>query len=76
VAITVDRYNPCALVNKGNCAFVNGEIEKAAELFQEALEVNCRVDFPLFSCFLTRLQGRFHVPGGAVQSGFGSQAAA
>ena len=40
LAMTADRYNPSALVNKGNCSYVNGEIEKAVELYQEALAVD------------------------------------
>lgn len=40
LAMAADRYNPSGLVNKGNCAFVNGEVDRAMELFQEALAVD------------------------------------
>jgi len=32
LAVRHDRYNAKALVNKGNCLFANGELEKAKEL--------------------------------------------
>lgn len=32
-----DRYNPSALTNKGNTVFANGDYEKAAEFYKEAL---------------------------------------
>ncbi|KAK3576957.1 hypothetical protein CHS0354_005962 [Potamilus streckersoni] len=37
VAMQADRYNPAALVNKGNVVFVKGDHEKAREFFREAL---------------------------------------
>lgn len=33
LAVRHDRYNAKALVNKGNCLFANGELEKAKELY-------------------------------------------
>lgn len=33
----MDRYNPSALTNKGNTIFANGDYEKAAEFYKEAL---------------------------------------
>lgn len=38
-AIAADKYNPSALVNKGNCLFVNDEVEKAIEFYTEALQI-------------------------------------
>lgn len=38
-AVRHDRYNAKALVNKGNCLFMNGEYERAKELFLEAIGV-------------------------------------
>ena len=38
-AITADRYNPCALVNKGNILFKDGKLEKARDYYQEALSI-------------------------------------
>lgn len=37
LAINSDRYNPAALTNKGNTVFANGDCEKAAEFYKEAL---------------------------------------
>lgn len=38
VAMTADRYNPYALVNKGNVLFTKGDFEKAREFYREALQ--------------------------------------
>lgn len=37
MAMNADRYNPAALINKGNIIFVKQDYEKAAEFFKEAL---------------------------------------
>lgn len=37
LAMTADRYNPAALINKGNTVFVKQDYEKAAEFYKEAL---------------------------------------
>ncbi|XP_056353900.1 intraflagellar transport protein 88 homolog isoform X2 [Oenanthe melanoleuca] len=37
LAVNSDRYNPAALTNKGNTVFANGDYEKAAEFYKEAL---------------------------------------
>lgn len=37
LAMMADRYNPAALINKGNTLFVQGDLEKAGEFFKEAL---------------------------------------
>uniref|UniRef100_A0A3Q3FHF0 Intraflagellar transport protein 88 homolog n=1 Tax=Labrus bergylta TaxID=56723 RepID=A0A3Q3FHF0_9LABR len=37
LAMNADRYNPAALINKGNTVFVKQDHEKAAEFFKEAL---------------------------------------
>ncbi|XP_061428942.1 LOW QUALITY PROTEIN: intraflagellar transport protein 88 homolog [Lethenteron reissneri] len=36
-AMAADRYNPQALVNKGNCLFLGGSAEQAADYYREAL---------------------------------------
>ncbi|VDN38210.1 unnamed protein product [Gongylonema pulchrum] len=36
-ALSLDRYNASALVNRGNIFFVLGDIEKAAQYYKEAL---------------------------------------
>jgi len=40
VAVKADRYNARALVNKGNCLFVNAEFERAKEVYLEAIGVS------------------------------------
>ena len=35
---TADSYNAAAFVNLGNCSFKKGDVEKAKELYQVALE--------------------------------------
>jgi intraflagellar transport protein 88 len=40
MAMASDRYNPLALVNRGNCSFMKKEWERAAEFYQEALQVD------------------------------------
>lgn len=37
MAMSADRYNPAALINKGNTVFVRQDYEKAGEFFKEAL---------------------------------------
>lgn len=49
LAITADRYNPAALVNKGNCLFANGQYEKAREYYQEAYNVEASCTEALFN---------------------------
>merc|ERR1711871_423341 len=39
LAVRHDRYNAKALVNKGNCLFASGELEKAKELYLESIGV-------------------------------------
>lgn len=42
-ALTNDRYNPNALVNKGNVYYARGEYDKAREFYREAFanEASC-----------------------------------
>ncbi|XP_065908440.1 intraflagellar transport protein 88 homolog [Dysidea avara] len=35
----INRYNPFALVNKGNCLFTSGQYEKVSECYPEALSI-------------------------------------
>ncbi len=37
LAMNADRYNPAALINKGNLVYVRQDYEKAAEFYKEAL---------------------------------------
>lgn len=37
MAMSADRYNPAALINKGNTVFEKQDYEKAAEFYKEAL---------------------------------------
>ena len=39
IALAADRYDAKALVNKGNCHFVNGDITSAKDLYLEAVGV-------------------------------------
>lgn len=38
LAMNADRYNPAALINKGNTVFIKQDYEKAAEFYKEALK--------------------------------------
>lgn len=38
IALEADRYNEKALVNKGNCCFIDGDFVSAKELYLEAIE--------------------------------------
>ncbi|XP_062614116.1 intraflagellar transport protein 88 homolog, partial [Saccostrea cucullata] len=38
LAMSADRYNPAALVNKGNVLYARGDYEKAREFYKEALQ--------------------------------------
>eukprot|EP00929_Paragymnodinium_shiwhaense_P016842 TRINITY_DN12548_c1_g2_i2.p1 TRINITY_DN12548_c1_g2~~TRINITY_DN12548_c1_g2_i2.p1 ORF type:complete len:814 (-),score=200.11 TRINITY_DN12548_c1_g2_i2:227-2668(-) len=40
IAVKADRYNARALVNKGNCMFMNGEADRAKEVYLEAIGVS------------------------------------
>lgn len=40
IAVKADRYNARALVNKGNCMFMNDEFEGAKEVYLEAIGVS------------------------------------
>lgn len=37
LAMNADRYNPAALINKGNTLYLKQDYEKAAEFYKEAL---------------------------------------
>ena len=39
IAINADRYNAHALVNKGNCLYMNGEYGKAADYYKDAMDI-------------------------------------
>ncbi|RDD37238.1 Intraflagellar transport protein 88-like protein [Trichoplax sp. H2] len=54
LAITSDRYNPNAMVNKGNCLFTAKEYEKAQEYYKEALNVEASCVEALYNLGLTK----------------------
>ncbi|KXJ23694.1 intraflagellar transport protein 88 homolog [Exaiptasia diaphana] len=49
LAMSADRYNPAALVNKGNCLYAQGEFEKAREFYQEAYNVEATCTESLYN---------------------------
>eukprot|EP00118_Oscarella_pearsei_P028332 m.1902 g.1902 ORF g.1902 m.1902 type:complete len:844 (+) comp8022_c0_seq1:68-2599(+) len=49
LAVSSDRYNPCALVNRGNCFYLKKDWEKAADYYQEALQVEASCTEALFN---------------------------
>lgn len=48
-AISLDRYNPYALVNKGCCLYRSQQYEKAGEYFREALSVEATCSSALYN---------------------------
>ncbi|XP_045196090.1 intraflagellar transport protein 88 homolog isoform X2 [Mercenaria mercenaria] len=53
VAMTADRYNPYALVNKGNVLYSKGDFEKAREFYREALQNDSSCVEALYNLGLT-----------------------
>uniref|UniRef100_A0A8C0WJX6 Intraflagellar transport protein 88 homolog n=1 Tax=Castor canadensis TaxID=51338 RepID=A0A8C0WJX6_CASCN len=53
LALSADRYNPSALSNKGNAVFANGDYEKAAEFYKEALRNDSSCTEALYNLGLT-----------------------
>ncbi|TKS67688.1 Intraflagellar transport protein 88 -like protein [Collichthys lucidus] len=53
LAMNADRYNPAALINKGNTVFVKQEYEKAAEFYKEALRNDSSCTEALYNLGLT-----------------------
>ncbi|KAF6119090.1 intraflagellar transport 88 [Phyllostomus discolor] len=53
LAVSSDRYNPSALTNKGNTVFANGDYEKAAEFYKEALRNDSSCTEALYNIGLT-----------------------
>ncbi|GAB5566212.1 intraflagellar transport protein 88 homolog isoform X1 [Prionailurus iriomotensis] len=53
LAVNSDRYNPSALTNKGNTVFANGDYEKAAEFYKEALRNDSSCTEALYNIGLT-----------------------
>jgi len=49
LAVRNDRYNAKALVNKGNCLFVKGDLEKSRELYLEAIGVEADCSEAIFN---------------------------
>lgn len=55
-AIRSDRYNAKALVNKGNCLFVNGELGRAREMYLEAVGVEADCIEAIYNLGLVNLK--------------------
>ncbi|KAA0715858.1 Intraflagellar transport protein 88 -like protein [Triplophysa tibetana] len=53
LAMSADRYNPAALINKGNTEFVKEDYEKAAEFYKEALRNDSSCTEGLYNLGLT-----------------------
>uniref|UniRef100_A0A3B4DP92 Intraflagellar transport protein 88 homolog n=1 Tax=Pygocentrus nattereri TaxID=42514 RepID=A0A3B4DP92_PYGNA len=53
LAMNADRYNPAALINKGNTVFVKEDYEKAAEFYKEALRNDSSCTEALYNLGLT-----------------------
>lgn len=66
VALNADRYNQQALINRGNCYFVNDEYEFAKELYLEAIGVEADCVQALFNLGLSNL--RLNQPDEAIQA--------
>ncbi|XP_019856769.1 PREDICTED: intraflagellar transport protein 88 homolog [Amphimedon queenslandica] len=49
LAIQMDRYNPLALVNKGNCLYAQGQYQSSVEYYQEALSVEATCSEALYN---------------------------
>jgi len=47
--MAADRYNPSALVNKGNVLFSRNEFEKALQFYKEALAIESSCVEALFN---------------------------
>ncbi|KAL3107651.1 hypothetical protein niasHT_018849 [Heterodera trifolii] len=52
-ALSLDRYNTNALVNRGNIHFCAGELKLALHMYREALQVDAASTAALFNCGLT-----------------------
>ncbi|KAG5283099.1 hypothetical protein AALO_G00038280 [Alosa alosa] len=53
MAMSADRYNPAALINKGNTVFERQDYEKAAEFYKEALRNDSSCTEGLYNLGLT-----------------------
>lgn len=56
VALASDRYDAKALVNKGNCLFVNGDITSAKDLYLEAIGIQADCVQAIFNLGLANAQ--------------------
>ena len=56
VALASDRYNAKALVNKGNCLFVNGDFATAKDLYLEAIDIQADCSQAIFNLGLANAQ--------------------
>ncbi|KAL3777877.1 hypothetical protein ACHAW5_005679 [Stephanodiscus triporus] len=56
IALASDRYNAKALVNKGNCLFVNGDFTTAKDLYLEAIGVQADCSQAIFNLGLANAQ--------------------
>jgi intraflagellar transport protein 88 len=56
IAIKADRYNAKALVNKGNCLLVSGELSRAREMYLEAVGVEADCIEAIYNLGLVNLK--------------------
>lgn len=56
LAMNADRYNPSALINKGNTVFIRQDYEKAAEFYKEALRNDSSCTEALYNLGLTYMR--------------------
>ncbi|CAB3400424.1 unnamed protein product [Caenorhabditis bovis] len=61
-ALSIDRYNPLALVNQGNIAYMNGDLDKASICYREALSNDASCVQAIFNLGLTaKAQGNLEL---------------
>ena len=56
IAITSNKYNPNALVNKGNCLFILGNYVKAREYYLEAIAIESSCFEAIYNLALTNIR--------------------
>lgn len=66
LAVRYQRYNAKALVNKGNCLFCQGELERAKELYLEAIGVEADCTEAIYNLGL--VNKRMHLFQDALQA--------
>ena len=62
IAVRSDRYNSKALVNKGNCLFMKGDLERAKELYLEAIGVEADCTEAIYNLGVRPFQASLRSP--------------